>query len=136
CLAKGRAAEVFGPGTHGSTFGGNPLACAAAVAVVETLEKDDLPARADQLSGKLLADFADALEGVAGVEEIRGTGLLIGIELDRPCPELVSQALEQGLLINVTAEKVVRLLPPLVMSDDEAEQLVSTLSNLIKEFLS
>lgn len=136
CLAKGKAAEVFGPGTHGSTFGGNPLACAAAVAVVETLEKDDLPARADQLSGKLLADFADALEGVAGVEEIRGTGLLIGIELDRPCPELVSQALEQGLLINVTAEKVVRLLPPLVMSDDEAEQLVSTLSNLIKEFLS
>ncbi|MES9959897.1 MAG: aspartate aminotransferase family protein [Sedimenticola sp.] len=136
CLAKGKAAEVFGPGTHGSTFGGNPLACAAAVAVVETLEKDDLPARADQLSGKLLADFADALEGVAGVEEIRGTGLLIGIELDRPCPELVSQALEQGLLINVTADKVVRLLPPLVMSDDEAEQLVSTLSNLIKEFLS
>ncbi|MES9934876.1 MAG: aspartate aminotransferase family protein [Sedimenticola sp.] len=136
CLAKGKAAEVFGPGTHGSTFGGNPLACAAAVAVVETLEKDDLPARADQLSGKLLADFADALEGVAGVEEIRGIGLLIGIELDRPCPELVSQALEQGLLINVTAEKVVRLLPPLVMSDDEAEQLVSTLSNLIKEFLS
>ncbi|MET0023891.1 MAG: aspartate aminotransferase family protein [Sedimenticola sp.] len=136
CLAKGKAAEVFGPGTHGSTFGGNPLACAAAVAVVETLEKDDLPARADQLSGKLLADFADALEGVADVEEIRGTGLLIGIELDRPCPELVSQALEQGLLINVTAEKVVRLLPPLVMSDDEAEQLVSTLSNLIKEFLS
>ncbi|MES9868682.1 MAG: aspartate aminotransferase family protein [Sedimenticola sp.] len=136
CLAKGKAADVFGPGTHGSTFGGNPLACAAAAAVIETLEKDDLPARADQLSGKLLADFADALEGVAGVEEIRGTGLLIGIELDRPCPELVTQALEQGLLINVTAEKVVRLLPPLVMSDDEAEQLVSTLSNLIKEFLS
>lgn len=136
CLAKGKAAEVFGPGTHGSTFGGNPLACAAAVAVLETLEGNNLVQRADQLGARLLADFADALQGVAGIEEIRGTGLLIGIELDRPCAELVGKALEQGLLINVTADKVIRLLPPLILSDDEAKQLVDTLSNLIKEFLS
>ncbi|MES9876654.1 MAG: acetylornithine transaminase [Candidatus Sedimenticola sp. PURPLELP] len=135
CLAKGKAAEVLGPGTHGSTFGGNPLACSAAIAVIDTLESDNLTERADQLGASLLADFADALEGVAGVEEIRGTGLLIGIELDRPCAELVGRALEQGLLINVTAEKVIRLLPPLILSDEDARQLVEAVSNLIKDFL-
>lgn len=135
CLAKGKAAEVLGPGTHGSTFGGNPLACSAAIAVIDTLESNKLTERADQLGASLLADFADALEGVAGVEEIRGTGLLIGIELDRPCAELVGRALEQGLLINVTAEKVIRLLPPLILSDEEAQQLVEAVSNLIKDFL-
>ncbi|MES9875345.1 MAG: acetylornithine transaminase [Candidatus Sedimenticola sp. 6PFRAG7] len=135
CLAKGKAAEVLGPGTHGSTFGGNPLACSAAIAVIDTLESNKLTERADQLGASLLADFADALEGVAGVEEIRGTGLLIGIELDRPCAELVGKALEKGLLINVTAEKVIRLLPPLILSDEEAQQLVEAVSNLIKDFL-
>ncbi|MES9913772.1 MAG: acetylornithine transaminase [Candidatus Sedimenticola sp. 4PFRAG1] len=135
CLAKGKAAEVLGPGTHGSTFGGNPLACSATIAVIDTLESNKLTERADQLGASLLADFADALEGVAGVEEIRGTGLLIGIELDRPCAELVGRALEQGLLINVTAEKVIRLLPPLILSDEEAQQLVEAVSNLIKDFL-
>ncbi|MCP3667265.1 MAG: aspartate aminotransferase family protein [Gammaproteobacteria bacterium] len=135
CLARGEAATTFGPGTHGSTFGGNPLACAAGLAVIETLESEKLVLRAEVLGARLMAEFADALEGVIGVEEIRGQGLLIGIELDRPCPELVIQALDEGLLINVTAERVVRLLPALTMGDEEAEQLVSVLSKLIKTFL-
>ncbi len=136
CLARGEAAEILGPGSHGSTFGGNPLVCAAGLAVLETLERDGLARRAEQLGAKLLADLADALAGVAGIEEIRGLGLLIGIELDRPCGELVGRALEKGLLINVTAERVVRLLPPLVMSDDEAGELVTTLAALIEDFLA
>jgi len=135
CLAKGKAAEILTPGSHGSTFGGNPLACAAALAVVETLEKEQLAVRAQFLGEKLLTAFADSLAGVVGVEEIRGLGLLIGLELDRPCAELVGKALERGLLINVTAENVIRLLPPLIISDEQATQLVATLSELIKEFL-
>ncbi|MCW8881985.1 MAG: aspartate aminotransferase family protein [Sedimenticola sp.] len=136
CLAGRKAADIFGPGNHGTTFGGNPLACRVGLTVLETVEKLDLVNRAEVLGTKLLADFADALTDVIGVEEIRGQGLLIGIELNRPCGELVTQALEQGLLINVTADNVIRLLPPLVMKDEQAEQLVSTLSTLIKAFLS
>ncbi|MCW8847865.1 MAG: aminotransferase class III-fold pyridoxal phosphate-dependent enzyme, partial [Sedimenticola sp.] len=131
-----KAADIFGPGNHGTTFGGNPLACRVGLTVLETVEKLDLVNRAEVLGTKLLADFADALTDVIGVEEIRGQGLLIGIELNRPCGELVTQALEQGLLINVTADNVIRLLPPLIMKDEQAEQLVSTLSTLIKAFLS
>ncbi|MCW8906822.1 MAG: acetylornithine transaminase [Sedimenticola sp.] len=136
CLAGKRAAGLFGPGNHGTTFGGNPLACSAALAVIKTLEKQELVARAESLGASLLADFADALTDVVGVEEIRGQGLLIGIELDRPCAELVTRALEKGLLINVTAESVIRLLPPLIMSDKEARQLVEVLSGLIRDFLN
>ncbi len=135
CLTASKASDVLVPGTHGSTFGGNPLACAAALAVIETIEQEQLTARAESLGKKLLTEIADALAGIAGVEEIRGQGLLIGIELDRPCGELVTQALEQGLLINVTAEKTVRLLPPLIFSDAQAEQLVKMLFALIKNFL-
>ena len=136
CLARGEAAGLLGPGSHGSTFGGSPLVCAAALAVLDTLERDRLVERAERLGATLLADLADALAGVSGIEEIRGLGLLIGIELDRPCGELVDRALEQGLLINVTAERVIRLLPPLVMSDDEAGELVRRLAGLIRDFLS
>ncbi len=136
CLAHGAAAEVLGAGTHGSTFGGNPLACAAASAVIDVLESEQLAERAEQLGSKILADLADALEGVAGVEEIRGCGLLIAIELDRSCGELVTTALEQGLLINVTADTTVRLLPPLVMSDEQSDEMVNILAELIKQFLS
>jgi acetylornithine/N-succinyldiaminopimelate aminotransferase len=135
CLARGKAAETFGPGSHGSTFGGNPLACAAALAVLDTMEQQNLPARAEELGSRLLSDFADALQGVAGVEEIRGRGLLIGIELDRPCGDLVGMASERGLLLNVTAERVVRLLPPLIMSDSEAAEMVATSARLIRDFL-
>lgn len=136
CLVSGRAADLLGPGNHGTTFGGNPLACRVGLTVLETVEKLNLTARAEVLGAKLLADFADALTDVAGVEEIRGQGLLIGIELERPCGELVSRALEQGLLINVTADSVIRLLPPLVMSDKEAAKLVEILSALILDFLT
>lgn len=136
CLVSGRATNLLGPGNHGTTFGGNPLACRVALTVLETVEQFNLATRAEVLGAKLLADFADALTDVVGVEEIRGQGLLIGIELDRPCGELVKQALEQGLLINVTADKVIRLLPPLVMTDKEAGKLVQTLSTLIRDFLA
>ena len=136
CLAHGAAAEVLGVGNHGSTFGGNPLACAAATAVIATIEQDKLVARAEALGNKILADLADALEGVAGVEEIRGCGLLIGIELDRNCGDLVMAALEQGLLINVTADRIIRLLPPLIMSDEQSDEMVEILSGLIKQFLA
>jgi acetylornithine aminotransferase len=136
CLARGEAAQAFQPGAHGSTFGGNPLACAAANAVLGVLESQDLPTRAQELGNKILSDFADNLQGVAGVEEIRGQGLLIGIELDRDCGDLVAMALEQGLLINVTADRVVRLLPPLIMSDSEVDEMVTKTSDLIKDFLA
>ncbi|MCP3672409.1 MAG: aspartate aminotransferase family protein [Gammaproteobacteria bacterium] len=136
CLAQGPATEVLGAGTHGSTFGGNPLACAAASAVLEVLESEQLPARAEALGSKILADLADALEGIAGVEEIRGCGLLIGIELDRNCGELVTTALKHGLLINVTADHTIRLLPPLVMSDEQSDEMIKILSELIKQFLA
>ncbi len=136
CLAHGKAADLMIPGSHGSTFGGNQLACAAASAVIKTIEDEGLVAKAETLGSKILADLADALEDVAGVEEIRGQGLLIGIELDRNCGDLVTAALEQGLLINVTADKVIRLLPPLVMSDEQCDEMIETLSGLIKQFLA
>lgn len=136
CLAAGPAAGVFKPGNHGSTFGGNPLACTAALTTLAVIEEDGLLVRAATLGAKLRGAFAGALEGQAGVVDIRGDGLMIGIELDRPCGELVMRALERGLLINVTAEKVVRLLPALVFSDADAEELVSILSALIREFLA
>jgi acetylornithine aminotransferase len=134
CLARGKATEVLGPGTHGSTFGGNPLACSAALAVIDTLTQNDLPARAEALGQRILSELRDALAGLDAVRDIRGMGLLIGIELDRPCGALVGRALEKGLLINVTAERVVRLLPPLVLEDSQADQLVTGLTALIREF--
>lgn len=136
CLARGPAAEVLGPGTHGSTFGGNPLACRAAQAVLETLERDRLTENAARMGDYLLAGFRRALDGVAGVEDIRGQGLLLGIELDRPCAELVGRALDAGLLINVTADRVIRLLPPLILEQPEADLLVEQLSTLIASFLA
>jgi acetylornithine aminotransferase len=135
CVARGRAAEVFKPGNHGSTFGGNPLACAAACAVIDSIESEQLVARAEVLGQRLQDGFHQQLDGVAGVREIRGLGLLLGIELDRDCADLMKLALQQGLLINVTAGKVVRLLPPLIISDAQAEQIVNTVSSLIKSFL-
>ena len=135
CLARGAAAERFHPGNHGSTFGGNPLACAAALAVLDTMDTLGLAGRAKAVGERLLGDFAAALANTDGVCEIRGQGLLLAIELDRPCAELVQKALNQGLLINVTAGNVVRLLPPLTLSDDEAATLVDTLSALIRRFL-
>lgn len=136
CLAAGKAAGVFGAGNHGSTFGGNPLACTAALTTLQVIEQDGLLARAAALGQTIRQGLAQALEGVAAVTDIRGEGLMIGIELDRPCADLVKRALEAGLLINVTADKVVRLLPPLTFSDAEATELVTTLSRLIREFVA
>lgn len=135
CLARGAAAELFKPGNHGSTFGGNPLACAAGLAVLDVLEQYDLPTRAENLGTRMLLGLAEALNGNPHVVDVRGKGLMIGIELDRPCGDLVKRALEQGLLINVTAERVVRLLPPLILSDAEAAQIVQQVSSLIQAFL-
>ncbi|QYZ65632.1 MAG: acetylornithine aminotransferase [Gammaproteobacteria bacterium (ex Lamellibrachia satsuma)] len=136
CLAKGAAAEVLGPGSHGSTFGGNPLACRVGNAVIETLESENLVARAAALSERFLTGFQTAFQSNKSVTDIRASGLLIGIELDRPCTELVSQALNEGLLINVTADKVIRLLPPLILTDQETDQIIKTVGTLVDNFLS
>ncbi|HEY5290920.1 MAG TPA: acetylornithine transaminase [Burkholderiales bacterium] len=136
CLARGAAAEVFKPGSHGSTFGGNPFACAAALTTLEIIEQDKLLDNATRVGDAIRTGLAAALAGVKGVVAIRGMGLMLGIELDRPCTDLTQRALDAGLLINVTADKIVRLLPPLVMSADEARQLVDMLSALIRDFLS
>jgi len=135
CLTAGKAAGVFGPGNHGSTFGGNPLACTAGLTTLNVVEQDGLLAHADKLGKYFHTAFTRQLAGVSGVVEIRGQGLMIGIELSKPCGELVKQALAQGLLINVTADSVIRLLPPLIMSETEAQQLVDGLCPLIKAFL-
>lgn len=141
CLARGAAAQQFKPGNHGSTYGGNPLVCRTALAVIDTLEKENLAHRAAELGARIVAGFEDKLAGLDGITEIRGRGLLLAIELDRPCGELVKLALaldkeQTGLLINVTAEQVVRLLPPLIISDAEADDLVTQLSDIIRQFLA
>ena len=136
CLARGEAAELFAPGHHGSTFGGNPLACAAGLAVCRVIDEQRLSDAAASLGHRIIHAMHREIGGLDGVVKVRGRGLMIGIELDRPCAELVAQALAQGLLINVTADSVVRLLPPLITSEAQADQLVATLSPLIRTFLS
>jgi acetylornithine/N-succinyldiaminopimelate aminotransferase len=135
CLAKGVAADVFKPGNHASTFGGNPLACAAALTTLEVIEEEQLLENAMMVGDYMRAMLKAQLAGLSEIKDIRGQGLMIGMELSRPCVDLVRQALEKGLLINVTSDKVVRLLPPLVIKRAEAEQVVSTLSSIVKEFL-
>ncbi len=136
CLARGPAAGVFKPGNHGSTFGGNPLACAAALTTLDVVARDDLRGNAVRQGDAIRAGFRDALKDVAGVKDIRGAGMMIGIELDRPCGALVGQALEAGLLINVTADSTIRLVPPLVFTDADSRELVERLSPLIRNFLA
>jgi acetylornithine aminotransferase len=136
CMAGGRAAGLFEPGKHGSTFGGNPLACTAALTTIATIEQDGLMAQAERVGALIRKLFAEALAGVRGVKEIRGCGLMIGIELDRPCGELVGRALAAGLLINVTADRVIRLLPPLILNENEARELVDRSVPLIRDFLA
>ncbi|WP_202862819.1 aspartate aminotransferase family protein [Microbulbifer sp. A4B17] len=134
CLARGVAAQLFSAGTHGSTFGGNPLACTAALAVLETLENEWLIERAETLGQTLLQQLQLQLSDCGQVKEVRGQGLMIGIELQLPCATLVDMARERRLLINITAGNVVRLLPPLTLSDDECHQLASDISSLIHQF--
>ena len=135
CLTAGKAVGLFKPGNHGSTFGGNPLACTAGLTTLNIIEQDKLLAHAESLGQFIRQGIATALQGVNGIKEIRGQGLMLGIELDRPCGDLVKLALARGLLTNVTADNVIRLLPPLVMSQDEAQQLLDILCPLIKDFL-
>jgi acetylornithine aminotransferase len=135
CLAAGPAAELFKPGNHGSTFGGNPLACAAALATLAIIEEERLMENAVRIGDFIRAELARRIGGLKGVKEIRGKGLMIGIELEYACGELVHQALERGVLINVTVDNVIRLLPPLTFKREEAELLLATLVPLVTEFL-
>lgn len=134
CLAQGVAAELFQPGNHGSTFGGNPLACAAGSAVVDTIEREHLCEHAAAEGDHLLTQLQQRLGKVPGVVAVRGVGLMLGIELNRPCADLVGIALERGLLINVTADRVIRLLPPLIWQREHSEQLLELLCPLVEEF--
>ncbi|MDD3530375.1 MAG: aspartate aminotransferase family protein [Gallionellaceae bacterium] len=136
CLARGAAAEVFTPGKHGSTFGGNPFACTAALTTLEVMAKDGLLDNAREVGAFIVETLKKELGQVAGVREVRGQGLIIGIELDRPCGDLVMMALAEKLLINVTSDNVVRLIPPLVMTRDEAALLTDKLAALIWAFLN
>ncbi len=136
CLARGVAADVFKPGNHASTFGGNPLACAAAIETLKVIHDEGLLDHATKLGEFMRNRLNNQLRDVLGVVQIRGQGLIIGIELAVPCSDLVKRALDKKLLINVTSDKVVRLLPAFIMQQSEAEQVVDTMSSLIKEFLN
>ena len=134
CMARGIAAEMLTAGKHGSTFGGNPLACGAALAVLKTVRENDLSERAKNLGTRIADGLRARLADNPQVVDIRHKGLMIGIELGRPCADLVALALEQGLLINVTAEKTIRLLPPLILTDEDAQLLVEKLAALISRY--
>ena len=134
CLAGQHAAEILQPGNHGSTFGGNPLCCAGALAVLKVIREEDLMFRAGRVGKLIMQKLKHELSDVEHVLDIRGLGCMVGIQLDRPCKSLFSQALESGLIINITADCVVRLLPPLIMTDEQTDILISILSPLIKKF--
>jgi acetylornithine aminotransferase len=134
CLAAGDAARLFTPGKHGSTFGGNPLACAAGLETLAIIEDDGLMQNAIVIGELIRESLRERLAGTPGVKDIRNAGLMVGIELDFPCNELVAQALEAGLLINVTADTVVRLLPPLIYTPEHVQHLVEKLAPLIADF--
>lgn len=136
CLAKGTAAEVFKPGNHASTFGGNPLACAAAIETLKVIADEGLLEHATELGDFMRDRLRNQLADVPGVVQVRGQGLIVGVELSVPCVELVRKALEKKLLINVTSDKVIRLLPAFVMQQHEAEQVIDITCLLIKEFLN
>ena len=136
CLARGTAAQVFSLGSHGSTFGGNPLVCRVGLTVLDILKRGRYDKRAAELGTRILNGLRKSLDGVAGVKEIRGKGLMLAVELDRPCKEILQMALERGLLVNVTADSVVRLLPPLVLSDAEADEIVNGVAACVRDFLA
>ena len=135
CVAKGMAATLFSPGSHGSTFGGNTLACTAALTTLGVMESENVCKNATEIGEYIRASLRRALAETPGVKEVRGQGMLNGVELDRPCGDLVKTALAAGLLINVTADNVVRFVPPLIMTRDEADTLVNGVAPLIRQFL-
>ena len=134
CLARGVAAHTFQPGNHGTTFGGNPLACRAALAVIDVIEKNNLTERATQLGERILTGLNNNVRQNPHVKDIRGIGLLIAIEMKSPCKELVKQGLEQGIVINVAHDNRIRLLPPLILSDEEADIIIDKVSSLVNRF--
>lgn len=136
CLAAGKASEVLSSGTHGSTFGGNPLVTRVGLEVLDIIEKQNLIENARNMGEYFLEQFAQQFSDVDGVKDIRGLGLMIGIELDRDCGELVKAALDNKLLINVTAGKVIRLLPPIIINQDQADEVIRVIVKITKEFLS
>lgn len=135
CVTGKKASNILVPGNHGTTFGGNPLACAAGLAVIKTMKANNWVDFIAKKGDQLLNNFKDELSNTKGIVDIRGKGYMIGIQLDRPCGELVAKALDKGLLINVTRGDTVRLLPTFVMSSEQTETLVNELTGLIKEFL-
>ena len=134
CLARGESSKLFQPGSHGSTFGGGPFVSSIALKVIDILEKHKMDEYAAKLGCYLIDKFKKSLEGTQGIVDIRGKGLMIGIELEKDCPNLVEKALENKLLINVTSGKVIRLLPPLIMNEKEADQVVSILTSILKKY--
>jgi acetylornithine/N-succinyldiaminopimelate aminotransferase len=135
-VAHGIASETFKPGNHGTTFGGNPLAMRAGLTTIEVMEEEGLLANATAMGNLIMDGMRKALAGHPGLVEVRGTGLMIGIQLDRPCSEIVALALKAGLVLNVTADSVVRMLPPLILNAEQAELIVATLAPIIRDFLA
>lgn len=136
CLAKGIAAEVFKPGNHGTTFGGGPLVSVAALRTLEIMEEENLLDNAAKMGELIQSEFRKSLAGVAGFREVRGMGLMIGVELDRPCSDIVKMGLDAGIFTNVTQDTVVRLLPPLIINEAEAREIVARLTKVIRAFLA
>ena len=136
CAVGGRAKGVLKPGNHGSTFGGNPLAMTAVVTTIDTVKEEGLLANAAKVGAAMHEGLAAALGSLPEVTEVRGNGLMIGIELDRPCGDVVKLALEAGLVCNVTADNVIRLLPPLIVSDAEGREVVERLVAVVRQFLA
>ena len=136
CVTGNRAKGVFSPGKHGSTFGGNPLACTAVVTTIDTMKSEKLLENATK-TGRVIRDgLAQGLAGTPGFVEVRGMGMMLGVELDRPCGDIVTMSLDKGLVLNVTADSVIRLVPPLVMTEAEGRQLVDLLVPVVKSFLA
>jgi acetylornithine aminotransferase len=132
CLASGAAAQVFGPGNHGSTFGGNPLSCSVALTVLEEFERLDIQKHVTAIGEHMLNQFSQRLGHLNVVRDVRGKGLMIGIELEQPCTELVQLALQKGLLINVAADSIIRLLPPLIINEQQADQICEIICELVE----
>ncbi len=131
CIAKGEAAQLFGPGSHGSTFGGNPVGCAAALAVFSVIEKNDLLSNAKLMGELIIQDLKRNLKAIDGVKEIRGKALMIAVEMSSPCPSLALDALDRNILINVTGGNTVRLLPPLILNESEAHIVAEKTTEII-----
>ena len=135
-VARGPAAEVLKPGNHGTTFGGNPLSMRAGIETIRIMEEDGLLEHTARVGAHLKARLQQELSGIAGVVEVRGQGLIIGVELDRPCGVLIERAAEAGLLLSVTSDRVIRLVPPLILTHAEADEIVALLKPLVQAFLA